>query len=266
MVMMLDRFLETDRFANVFQNGWQVRLQPLRASGSWPGLDPTIPSSREAPYEGPTAVLTLGRLRARRAVNFFQTSARAEAQILESPGLIWATGMGLPPFVGTCSLWRDSASLMSYAYGTTNSHHGAAIACDRRDTFHHTSAFGLTHRSGSSTVRTLSPPRGSTASSWMLSHHVDESICRPRGRSVRARRARGVRISTQSSNRSPKNGVALPHDRRRNAVSVGSGGSYGGGSPLRAQQRIAVEGLTSLSFVAQAVRDMPRPRVGEGGL
>jgi hypothetical protein len=137
----LDRFLETDRFANVFQNGWQVRLQPLRASGSWPGLDPTIPSSREAPYEGPTAVLTLGRLRARRAVNFFQTSARAEAQILESPGLIWATGMGLPPFVRTFSLWRDSASLMSYAYGTTNSHHGAAIACDRRDAFHHTSAF-----------------------------------------------------------------------------------------------------------------------------
>ena len=30
---------------------------------------------------------------------------------------------------------------------------------------------------------------------------------------------------------SPKNGVALPHDRRRKAVSVGSGGSYGGGSP-----------------------------------
>ena len=27
----LDRFLETDRFANLFQNGWQVRLQPLRA-------------------------------------------------------------------------------------------------------------------------------------------------------------------------------------------------------------------------------------------
>jgi hypothetical protein len=137
----LDRFLATDRFAEVFQPGWQVRLNPLRASGSWPGLDPTIPGSREASYEGPVAVLTLGRLRARRAVEFFRTSAKAEAQMLESPGLIWATGMGLPPFVGTCSLWCDSGSLMSYAYRTTDSHHGVAITKDRRDPFHHTSAF-----------------------------------------------------------------------------------------------------------------------------
>jgi hypothetical protein len=127
----LDRFLAIDRFADVFRDGWHVRLQPLRASGSWPGLDWAIPRSREASHEGPLAVLTLGRLRARRAVDFFRTSARAEAQILESPGLIWATGMGFPPFVGTCSLWRDSASLMSFAYGTTNSRHAAAHRTQR---------------------------------------------------------------------------------------------------------------------------------------
>jgi hypothetical protein len=137
----LDNFLTTDRFAGVFRHGWQVRLNPLRASGSWPGLEPTIPRSREVAYDGPVAVLTLGQLRARRALNFFRTSARAEAQILESPGLIWATGMGRPPFVGTCSLWRDSGSLMSYAYRTTDSPHSAAISRDRRDPFHHTSAF-----------------------------------------------------------------------------------------------------------------------------
>ena len=137
----LDRFLVADRFAEVFENGWHVRLQPLRASGSWPGLDPTIPTGRAASHEGPLAVLTLGRLRARRAVDFFRTSARAEAQILESPGLIWATGMGLPPFVGTCSMWRDAASLMSYAYGAGDSRHGVAIAHNGRDPFHHQSAF-----------------------------------------------------------------------------------------------------------------------------
>ena len=137
----LDRFHAIDHFAEVFQNGWHVRLQPLRASGSWPGLDLAIPRAREVPHEGPVAVLTLGRLRARRAVDFFRTSARAEAQILESPGLIWATGMGLPPFVGTFSLWRESASLMSYAYGTTNSGHRAAIARNHQNPFHHLSAF-----------------------------------------------------------------------------------------------------------------------------
>jgi hypothetical protein len=120
----------------------QVRLQPLRASGSWPGLDPTISVSHDAARsDGPVVVLTLGRLRLRRAVDFFRTSARAEAQILESPGLIWTTGIGLPPFVGTCSLWRESTSLMSYAYRTTDSPHGVAMARNRRDAFHHTSAF-----------------------------------------------------------------------------------------------------------------------------
>jgi hypothetical protein len=137
----LDRFLTSDRVAGVFQHGWHVRLEPLRASGSWPGLDPTISRSRETPHEGPAAVLTLGQLRARRAVDFFRTSAKAEAQILRSPGLIWATGMGLPPFVGTCSLWRDSASLRSYAYRTADSSHAVAIAKNRREPFHHTSAF-----------------------------------------------------------------------------------------------------------------------------
>jgi len=138
----LDRFLTTNRIAGVFEHGWQVRLEPLRASGSWPGLDPTISMSHEAaPSDGPVVVLTLGRLRLRRAVDFFRTSARAEAQILESPGLIWTTGMGLPPFVGTCSLWRDSTSLMSYAYRTTDAPHGVAMARNRRDAFHHTSAF-----------------------------------------------------------------------------------------------------------------------------
>jgi hypothetical protein len=137
----LDRFLAIDPFAEVFQHGWHVRLQPLRASGSWPGLDLAIPRAREVPREGPVAVLTLGRLRARRALDFFRTSARAEAQILASPGLIWATGMGFPPFVGTFSLWRESASLISYAYGSTNSGHGAAIARNNQNPFHHLSAF-----------------------------------------------------------------------------------------------------------------------------
>src|SRR5215207_5410747 len=36
----LDRFLATDHFAEVFQNGWHVRLQPLRASGSWLEAEP----------------------------------------------------------------------------------------------------------------------------------------------------------------------------------------------------------------------------------
>ena len=64
----LDRFLATDHFAEVFQNGWHLRLQPLRASGSWPGLDFAIPRAREVPHEGPVAVLVLGGRRVNRTL------------------------------------------------------------------------------------------------------------------------------------------------------------------------------------------------------
>jgi hypothetical protein len=88
----LERFHVIDHFAEVFQNGWHVRLQPLRASGSWPGLDLAIPRAREVPHEGPVAVLTLGRLRARRAVDFFRTSARAPSEVRASADSIVPIG------------------------------------------------------------------------------------------------------------------------------------------------------------------------------
>lgn len=122
-------------------DGWHVQLEPVRASGSWPGLDP-LPSRRRADEpEGPVVALTLGRLRVRRALAFFRASARAEEQILGAEGLIWATGFGRPPFVGTCSLWRDAAALHAFAYGAAGSAHGHAMADDRGDPFHRVSAF-----------------------------------------------------------------------------------------------------------------------------
>ena len=121
-------------------SGWSVRMQVLRLSGSWPTVQAPDTAEPSPWSDGPVVALTLGRLRARRAIDFFRTSARAEAQLLRSPGLIWATGMGMLPFVGTCSVWRSADALAAFAY-RSGSPHIRAIAADRLDPFHHRSAF-----------------------------------------------------------------------------------------------------------------------------
>lgn len=113
----LDRFLTDHPLAHQLAKGWRVRLEPLRAAGTWPGLPEDVPRTRAVDHDGPAAVLTLGRLRLTQAVRFLRASAKAEARAIESPGLMWGTGLARPPFVATCSLWQTTRALSTYAYG-----------------------------------------------------------------------------------------------------------------------------------------------------
>jgi hypothetical protein len=137
----LDGFLADDPTAAKLDRGWRVRLEPLRAFGSWPGLPDDLPAGRATPYDGPAAVLTLGRLRLSQAIRFLRTSAKAEAAVVDAPGLTWATGLGRPPFVATCSLWQTTQALSTYAYGHRESAHPDAITAQAAKPFHHQSAF-----------------------------------------------------------------------------------------------------------------------------
>jgi len=137
----LDRFLADHPIAGSLGDGWHTRLDPLRAWGTWPGLPPDIPTGRTTDHDGPAVVLTLGRLRLTRALRFLRTSARAEANVVGAPGLIWATGLARPPFVATCSIWETTRALSTYAYGQRDPAHPDAIAADRAKPFHHRSAF-----------------------------------------------------------------------------------------------------------------------------
>ncbi|MEY2447758.1 MAG: hypothetical protein QOH79_1234 [Acidimicrobiaceae bacterium] len=137
----VDRFLSGHRLAEKLAGGWHTKLEPLRAFGSWPGLPTDTPRSRATDYDGQAVVLTLGRFRLLRAVRFFRTSAKAEERVLTAPGLIWATGIARPPFIGTCSLWENTNALSTYAYGGSEAAHPGAITADRATPFHHQSAF-----------------------------------------------------------------------------------------------------------------------------
>src|SRR5947208_2945168 len=87
----LDRFLAEHTVARTLKDGWHVRLAPLRAFGSWPGVPDDIPRGRTVSHDGPAAVLTLGRLRLTQAPRFLRVSNKAGARVVGAPGLIWAT-------------------------------------------------------------------------------------------------------------------------------------------------------------------------------
>ena len=137
----LDSFEATHPTAQALADGFRMRIEPLRAFGTWPGLDADVAKSRTVDYDGPVAVLTLGRLRFSQAIRFFRTSAKAEKATLGAPGLLWATAMARPPFVATCSLWDSSASSAAYAFDGEGAAHPTAIRADRAKSFHHEEAF-----------------------------------------------------------------------------------------------------------------------------
>lgn len=137
----LDRFLADAPVAAKLSSGFHVRLEPLRAAGTWPGLPEDLTTDRSVGTDGAAAVLTLGRMRASQAPRFFRASAKAEGRAAVAPGLVWGTGLGRPPFVCTFSMWESTRALMTYAYGHSEPEHSDAITEGETKAFHHQSAF-----------------------------------------------------------------------------------------------------------------------------
>ena len=120
-----DRFLDSDPTGKRFAGGFQARLRPLRAHGSWPGLPADVPQSRAVEHDGPAVVLTLARLRVSQVVRFLRASRPAERAALASDGMIWGSAAVRPPFVATVSIWQDARVTVTYAYGRQQPAHAA---------------------------------------------------------------------------------------------------------------------------------------------
>jgi len=134
-----DAALDAYMFPAAFIEGWSARLEPLRVHGSWPGVDTDLTTARKVDYTGPAVVFTLGRLRISQGARFLRFSARAEKAVLGAPGCTWATGLGRPPFVATCSLWENSDAIAAYAFAPGA--HCDAVDEGRRKAFHKQEAF-----------------------------------------------------------------------------------------------------------------------------
>jgi hypothetical protein len=136
-----ERFVDRDPLGRTFAGGFQARLHPLRAHGSWPGLPADVPESRAVQHDGPVVVLTLGRLRVSQLVRFVRASRPAERAALAQDGMIWGSAAVRPPFVATVSIWTDARVTAAYAYGAQPAAHSEAVAEQRRKDFHRQSAF-----------------------------------------------------------------------------------------------------------------------------
>jgi hypothetical protein len=136
-----DRFVDNDPIGERFSGGFQARLRPLRAHGSWPGLPADVPNSRAVQHDGPVVVLTLGRLRISQAVRFLRTSRPAERAAAAHEGMIWGSAAARPPFVATMSIWGNAQVTAAFAYGRQQPAHSDAISAQQRKDFHRQSAF-----------------------------------------------------------------------------------------------------------------------------
>ena len=122
-------------------NGFRAVLRPLRAFGTWPGLPDDLPRARDAVHDGPVLVTTLGRLRMTQAGRFLRASRPAERSAVAAAGYVWGTAASRPPFMATISLWSSGEAAAAYAYGDPDAGHPRAITQQRRNDFHHESAF-----------------------------------------------------------------------------------------------------------------------------
>lgn len=138
----LDRYLAEGPLATVLEDACTsaVRLQPLRIAGSWTGLPQLVDRVQAVADDEPVAILTYGRLKLHRVGEFLRTSARAEADALEHPGLAYGTGLArLPRLVSTFSLWHSAEAMRDFARAGKG--HTGALDADARRAFHHESIF-----------------------------------------------------------------------------------------------------------------------------
>jgi len=138
----LDRFLEEHEAGRLLAGGWQMRMQPTRLVGSWPGLGSLTGHELPMGMDEPAAGLTLGRLRPSQLGRFLKASARAERDALNDGAMLASTGLARPPrTVATFSIWQSLAALRHYIGGPGADGHRRAVQAHAASPFHSESGF-----------------------------------------------------------------------------------------------------------------------------
>ena len=129
----LDAFLSSSevpaRWRELASESYTVRLEPLRAHGTWAGRTPLggdrdaeggTERAARAPADGnaPIAILTRATIRLRRLRAFYGAIEPPAAELMRAPGRLASVGVGEWPVArqATFSLWRSLPDVQAYAY------------------------------------------------------------------------------------------------------------------------------------------------------
>ncbi|HEV7347968.1 hypothetical protein [Telluribacter sp.] len=101
---------------------YTVLMAPLQSHGQWDGVNPfTTSAPTVASPEDPLLVLTRATIHTRKLLDFWRHVPQARAGLQDSPGLLYAQGIGENPFTqqATVSIWKNSDSVKQFAYQRT---------------------------------------------------------------------------------------------------------------------------------------------------
>jgi len=136
----LDRF-GSHPSAWPYQRGWRARFEPVRTVGAWPPL-PDLPRQERPTGDDPVAVLTIARMRLRRAGAFAAAAAAAEREARSHPAFLAGTSLMHPPnLISTFSLWRSAREMRQYTVGSYPGGHLRAMRAHEERVFHHETVF-----------------------------------------------------------------------------------------------------------------------------
>lgn len=136
----LDRFLAASevsaRWRALAQEGWHVRLEPLRAHGEWGGRNPLAGVGSAGEHDGAVAILTRATIRPRRLVAFYRAIGPPARDLVHQPGLLESVGFGEWPLArqATFSLWRDLEDAKRFAYRRPD--HGVVLRRTRAESWY----------------------------------------------------------------------------------------------------------------------------------
>jgi hypothetical protein len=119
------------RFRRRADETWTLHMRPMRARGTWSGVNPFTSDTTHA--DGPLAILTRATIRWRALTRFWSHAHATERALQGAPGLLFAIGIGEAPLIrqATFSLWQDAGAAHAYAHRTIA--HAEVIRCTRAE-------------------------------------------------------------------------------------------------------------------------------------
>jgi hypothetical protein len=113
------------------QSAEVLYLKNIMAHGKWSGSNPFLQATG-ADDSGQVVVLTRGRIKASRLVQFWRKVGRTANELFKTPDLEFAIGVGELPFIqqATLSVWKNKAAMQHYAY--TDATHKNVIRLTRK--------------------------------------------------------------------------------------------------------------------------------------